>query len=73
MRYLQTLRGILSVSIFTQTAELADALATSIFVMGVNVGLDFINQLKDVECNIVDENNQIITSKNIELNIEKHD
>jgi thiamine biosynthesis lipoprotein len=65
--------GILSVSIFTKTAELADALATSIFVMGVDVGLDFVNQLKDVECIIVDENNQIITSRNIKLNIENHD
>ena len=65
--------GILSVSIFSKSAELADALATSVFVMGVDVGLDFINQLKDVECIIVDKNNQIITSKNIKLNIENHD
>lgn len=60
-------KGILSVSIFTTSAELADALATSVFVMGKEVGLDFINQLKDVECIIVDGNNQIITSNNIEL------
>ena len=60
--------GILSVSIFTKTTELADALATSIFVMGKETGLDFVNQLKGVECIIVDENNSVITSKNIELN-----
>ena len=60
--------GILSVSIFAKTAELADALATSIFVMGKETGLDFVNQLKGVECIIVDENNSVITSKNIELN-----
>lgn len=65
--------GILSVSIFTRTAELADALATSIFVMGKETGLDFINQLKGVECIIVDENNNIITSKNIKLNPLKND
>ncbi|GFZ79509.1 FAD:protein FMN transferase [Aquaticitalea lipolytica] len=65
--------GILSVTIFTKTAELADALATSIFVMGKETGLDFINQLKGVECIIVDENNSIITSKNIELNPLKND
>lgn len=60
-------KGILSVSIFTKSAELADALATSVFVMGVEVGLDFINQLKDVECIIVDGNNKIIASNNIQL------
>ncbi|MDH7912576.1 FAD:protein FMN transferase [Winogradskyella sp. SYSU M77433] len=59
--------GILSVTIFTATAELADALATSVFVMGVETGLDFINQLKGVECVIVDKDNKIITSNNIEL------
>jgi thiamine biosynthesis lipoprotein len=59
--------GILSATIFTKTAELADALATSIFVMGVQTGLDFINQLKGVECIIVDANNKMITSKNIQL------
>ncbi len=36
--------------------------------MGKETGLDFVNQLKGVECIIVDENNSVITSKNIELN-----
>ena len=48
-------------------AELADALSTSIFVMGVDTGLDFINQLKGVECVIVDGENVIHTSNNIHL------
>lgn len=65
--------GILSVSIFTKTAELADALATSIFVMGKDTGLDFVNQLKGVECIIVDENNTVIPSNNLELNSLKND
>ena len=60
--------GILSATIFTKTAELADALATSIFVMGVETGLNFINQLNGVECVIIDQNNKIITSNNIKLN-----
>jgi len=59
--------GIISVSIFTKNAELADAISTSIFVMGVETGLNFINQLKRVECIIVDENNKVHTSKNIKL------
>lgn len=59
--------GILSTTVFTANAELADALATSIFVMGVETGLNLINQLIGVECIIVDKNNKIITSNNIEL------
>jgi thiamine biosynthesis lipoprotein len=59
--------GILSATIFTKTAELADALATSIFVMGVDTGLDFVNQLKGVECIIVDNDNKVYTSKDINL------
>ena len=59
--------GLLSSSIFTANAELADALATSVFVMGVDVGLDFINQLKGVECILVDKDNKVHTSKNMNL------
>ena len=58
---------IISVTIFTQSAELADGLSTSIFVMGVETGLHFINQMKNVECIIVDEDNNIHRSNNIEL------
>lgn len=65
--------GILSVTIFTKTAELADALATSIFVMGVDTGLDFVNQLNGVDCIIIDENSKMISSKNVQLNPLKND
>ena len=60
--------GIISVSIMTSNAEFADAISTSVFVMGVETGLDFINQLKGVECIIVDDQNKIYESKNIVLN-----
>ena len=60
-------QGIVSVSVFASSAELADALATSIFVMGKEVGLDFINQLKGVECIIVDDLGKIQYSANINL------
>jgi len=63
--------GILSVTIFTQNAELADALATSVFVMGEEAGLDFINQLKGVECIIVNKDNKIVSSSQIELQNEE--
>ena len=59
--------GIESVTIFTTNAELADALATSVFVMGVETGLNFINQLNGVECIIVDDKNKLHTSENIDL------
>jgi thiamine biosynthesis lipoprotein len=60
--------GIISVSVFAPKAELADALATSIFVMGVEVGLNRINQLKDIACIIIDDKGNIYTSKNIKIN-----
>ncbi len=59
-------KGLLSVSVFTKSAELADALATSIFVMGKDVGLDFINQLKNIECIIVDDTGKVFYSNNID-------
>jgi thiamine biosynthesis lipoprotein len=60
--------GILSVTVFAPLAELADALATSVFVMGLETGLDRINQLKGVECIIITDTGSIKTSKNITLN-----
>ena len=60
--------GILSVTIFAPSAELCDALATSVFITGTKTGLNTINQIKGVECIIIDDKNQIHTSKNIELN-----
>lgn len=61
-------KGILSVSVFANSAELADALATSVFVMGIEVGLNRINQLKGIECVIVDEKGALHHSKNLNIN-----
>ncbi len=63
--------GLTSVSIFAQKAELADALATGVFVMGRETGLDFVNQLPGIECIIVDDQGKIYTSENIQLNTVK--
>lgn len=60
--------GLISVTVFAPKAELADALATAVFVMGKEAGIDRINQLPDVDCILIDENGKISTSKNIELN-----
>ena len=59
---------IISVSVFAPKAELADALATSIFVMGTEIGLNRINQLKNIECIIIDSKGGIHTSNNININ-----
>ena len=59
---------IISVSVFAPKAELADALATSIFVMGTEVGLNRINQLKGIDCIIIDSKGNIHTSNNININ-----
>lgn len=59
--------GIVSITVFAKQTEIADALATGIFVMGVEVGLDFVNQIKGLECIIVDDKGEIHTSKNIDL------
>ncbi|ELR73019.1 Thiamin biosynthesis lipoprotein ApbE [Fulvivirga imtechensis AK7] len=60
-------RGIISATVFAPKAELADALATSVFVMGVQVGIDRINQLPGVECIIIDDQGNIQTSDNVKL------
>ncbi|MDV7187006.1 FAD:protein FMN transferase [Lutibacter sp. TH_r2] len=59
---------IISVSVFAPKAELADALATSIFVMGTDVGLNRINQLKAIDCIIIDKEGTIHTSNKININ-----
>ncbi|MAQ74796.1 MAG: thiamine biosynthesis protein ApbE [Aquimarina sp.] len=59
--------GIVSATVFAPKAELADALATSIFVMGKEVGLNRINQLPKIECIIIDDKGEVHTSKNIKI------
>lgn len=61
-------KGIISVTVFAPSAELADALATSIFVMGKEVGLDRINQIPNVECIFIDAEGNINQSQNIKIN-----
>jgi thiamine biosynthesis lipoprotein len=59
--------GIKSVTIITTNAEIADAMATPVTIMGINTGLDLINQMKDIEAIIIDDHNRLFTSKNINL------
>jgi thiamine biosynthesis lipoprotein len=46
-------------------AELADALATAIFVLGKDKGLALIDSLNGIECIIIDDDGNIWYSKNI--------
>lgn len=59
--------GVVSVSVFAKTTEVADALATGIFVLGVDVGLNLVNQMHGIGCIIVDDKGGIHTSKNIDI------
>jgi thiamine biosynthesis lipoprotein len=59
--------GVKSVTILCPNAELADAMATPVMIMGIRAGLDMINQIKDIEAIVVDDENRIYTSKNIRL------
>ncbi len=60
-------KGFKSVTVFCPVAELADALTTPVMIMGVESGLHLINQLNGVEAVIIDHNNQLFTSKNINV------
>ena len=59
--------GIKSVTIISSNAEFADAMATPIAVMGIKAGLYLVNQIPELHCIIIDDDNQLYTSKNINL------
>jgi FAD:protein FMN transferase len=65
--------GLISVSIFAKTTELADALATGVFVLGKEVGMNLVNQLPGIGCIMVDEDGKVSTSKNIDLKKYSHE
>jgi FAD:protein FMN transferase len=57
---------IKSVSVVSPHAELSDALATAITVMGIKKGLEIVSQLPKTHCVIVDDGNRVHYSENIE-------
>ena len=59
--------GIKSVTIICPSAELADAMATPVMVMGIRAGLNMINQMHDIACIIIDDDNRVYTSSNIKI------
>ncbi len=60
--------GIKSVTLICPDAELADALATAVFVLGKEKGLALVNQLKQTDCLIVTDEDEILPSNNLQLN-----
>lgn len=59
--------GIKSVTIITTNAEIADAMATPVTIMGIATGLDMINQMKNIEAIIIDDDDKLYTSNNINI------
>ncbi len=57
--------GISSVSIFAKSAELCDALATAVFIMGKDAGIALIDQLGGTEVILVDDQNKVHKSSGI--------
>jgi thiamine biosynthesis lipoprotein len=61
-------KGIKSVTIISARAEIADAMATPVMIMGIHAGLDLINQMNDIETIIIDDDDNLYTSNNIHFN-----
>ena len=57
--------GIKSVTIIAPNAELADAMATPVMIMGITAGLHMINQINNMEAILIDDNDKIYSSNNI--------
>ena len=62
--------GIKSATIVCSNAELADALATVMFVMGKDDGIALINQLKGIECLLITDDDKLVTSNNLNINFQ---
>lgn len=57
--------GIKSVTILCPNAEIADAMATPVMIMGIRAGLDMINQMRDIEAILIDDDDVVYTSDHI--------
>jgi thiamine biosynthesis lipoprotein len=58
---------IKSVTVISPSAELSDALATAVTVMGVSAGIYLVNQLPDVHCILIDEQHKIHRSEQLKI------
>ncbi len=60
-------QGIKSVTIIAPNAELADALATPVSVMGIKSGLYLIEQIPEVHAIVIDDQNNVFKTSQIQL------
>lgn len=60
-------QGLTSVTIICPDAEIADALATTVFVLGKEEGMALIEKLRGIEGIIITDKNEILTSKLLTL------
>lgn len=58
--------GASSVSVISNSAELSDALATAVSVLGAAVGIDLVNQIDGVECVFIDNNRNLHFSSGLQ-------
>jgi FAD:protein FMN transferase len=66
-------RGIKSVTILSPNAEIADAMATPVMIMGILPGLDMVNQINNLEAIVIDDDNKIYSTKNIHFRSIQHE
>ena len=59
--------GIKSVTVVCPYAEIADAMATPVMVMGVEAGMHMINQLDHLEAVVIDDAGRVYFSNHIQL------
>jgi thiamine biosynthesis lipoprotein len=59
--------GVKSATVICRHAELADALATPLMIMGIKVGLDMVNQIKNTGCIMIDDHDRCYTSHNLNI------
>lgn len=58
---------IKSVTVVSPSAELSDALATAVTVMGREAGMHLVDQLPNVHCLLIDAQNQVFQSRHINI------
>jgi len=58
---------IKSVTVVSPSAELSDALATAVTVMGREAGMYLVDQLPNVHCLLIDAENQVFQSRHINI------
>jgi thiamine biosynthesis lipoprotein len=61
------LTDVKSTSVISPSAELSDALATAVSVLGAEVGIHLINQLPETHAIIINKKNEMFYSKSINL------